>query len=152
MSASASGRKRTLQQVCNRPAAVGPLEINTTVFFLMTILDAASKRTLKREFDQLYSVLDYSMHELPAGVLWNPDAATPAQCLELMGDLNRFVVVSEQLSIATHAFVEACRWHLEHYPHYLSRRRHFVDYAGYISDRGGPLRVPFLDGRAKEPR
>jgi hypothetical protein len=115
----------------------------------MTILDAASKRTIKREFDQLYSVLDYSMHELPAGVLWNPNAATPAQCVELMADLNRFAVVSEQLGIATQAFVEACRWHLEHYPHYLSRRRHFVDYARYISDRGGPLRVPMLNGGAK---
>lgn len=105
----------------------------------------ASKRALEREFEQLHSILHYSMHELPAGVLWNPNAATPAQCVTLMADLNRFAVVSEQLSIATQEFVEACRWHLDHYPHYLSRRRHFADYARYVLDRGGPLRVPLLD-------
>jgi len=40
------------------------------------------------------------------------------------------------------SFIEAWRWHFEHYPHYLERRRHFVDYATYISDRGGPMTVP----------
>jgi hypothetical protein len=108
----------------------------------MHMSDAINKEALKREFDQLYTVLDYSMHELPAGVLWNPDAATPAQCAELLADLNRFARVSQQLGLGTEAFVEACRWHLDHYPHYLSRRRHFVDYATYIADRGGPRRVP----------
>lgn len=115
----------------------------------MTILDTASTRALKREFDQLRSVLDYSRHELHAGVLWNPNAATKAQCAELMVDLNRFAAVSELLAMPTQEFVEACRWHLEHYPHYLSRRRHFIDYARYISDRGGPLKVLSLSSSVK---
>jgi hypothetical protein len=116
----------------------------------MTILDTVSTLALRREFDRLYSLLDYSMHELPAGVLWNPNAATPAQCAELMTDLNRFAVLSDQLGISTQEFVEACRWHLDHYPHYLSRRRHFVDYAEYVLDRGGPRRVPSLDDSVKK--
>jgi hypothetical protein len=39
-------------------------------------------------------------------------------------------------------FIEGCRWHFDHYAHYLERRRHFVDYPSYVSDRRGPLRVP----------
>jgi hypothetical protein len=113
----------------------------------MTISNAADRRALQRELAFLFSVLDYAMHELPAGVLWNPDAATPAQCAELMADLNRFEVVANQLDVPTSEFIETCRWHLSHYPHYRSRQRHFVDYATYCLDRGGPLRVPSLRDR-----
>lgn len=109
----------------------------------------SNKRELKQEYERLYSVLNYSMHELPVGVLWNPDAATQAQCAALMGALNRFDAVCKALDVQTHAFVEACRWHLEHYPHYLSRRRHFANYGEYIIGRGGPLRVPACDARLK---
>ncbi len=105
----------------------------------------ANRNELERELDQLYSVLDYSMHELPAGVLWNPDAATQSQCVELMRELNRFETVCMELGIEEHAFVEACRWHLERFPHYLARRRHFANYAEYVEGRGGPLRVPGIE-------
>ena len=68
----------------------------------MDTSQSANRRELKVEFDQLYSVLDYSMHELPAGVLWNPDAATQSQCVELMEGLNRFETVCKELGIQTH--------------------------------------------------
>jgi hypothetical protein len=86
--------------------------------------------------------IDYAVHELPSGVLWGPDAATPAQCVEMLTDLDAFAGVCHRLGLDDHTeFMEACRWHFDHYPHYLERRRHFVDYATYIRDRGGPLRV-----------
>jgi hypothetical protein len=118
----------------------------------MTISDSASVRVLERELVQIYSALDYAMHELPAGVLWNPNAATDSQCAELLVDLNRFEVLSKQLAIPTQDFVDACRWHLDHYPHYRSRQRHFADYASYCTDRGGPLRVPSLNDVEKFQR
>lgn len=113
--------------------------------FLMTSSDIDSVHTLKRELAQIYAVLAYAMHELPAGVLWNPNAATEPQCAELLVDLNRFEDLSKLLATPTKSFVDACRWHLNHYPHYLSRQRHFIDYASYCIDRDGPLRVPLLD-------
>jgi len=115
----------------------------------MTISDIASVRALKRELAQIYTVLDYAMHELPAGVLWNPNAATESQCKELLLDLNRFEDLSKQLAIPTENFVDACRWHLDHYPYYRSRQRHFIDYASYCINRGGPLRVPLLNDVGK---
>ncbi|GGE82317.1 hypothetical protein [Massilia psychrophila] len=110
----------------------------------MTIPEGASVQALEREVAQIYSVLDYAIHELPAGVLWAPNAANDAQCAELLVDLNRFEELSKQLAIPAQDFIDACRWHLDHYPHYRSRQRHFVDYASYCIDRGGPLRVPLL--------
>ncbi len=118
-------------------------------YLLMQSSQSTKRQELKLEYAQLYTVLDYSMHELPLGVLLNPDAATQSQCAELMGDLNRFEAVCKELGVETHAFVDACRWHVEHYPHYLSRRRHFASYAEYIKGRGGPLRVPKCSARLK---
>ena len=114
--------------------------------YAMKISDTTDLGTLKREFSKIYNVLAYSMHELPAGVLWHPNAATPSQCAKLMDDVSRMEVISKLLDLAIEDFVEACRWHLGHYPHYRSRERHFVNYAQYCTDRGGPLRVPSLNG------
>ncbi|MCF0093924.1 hypothetical protein [Micromonospora sp. MH99] len=87
--------------------------------------------------------LDYAVHELPAGVLYGPDGATSGQCAEMLVALNEFAGVCARLWLDDHAeFIEACRWHFDHYPHYLGRRRHFRDYATYIRDRHGPLRIP----------
>lgn len=82
------------------------------------------------------------MHELPAGVLWGDQGATQAQCAEMLRGLDEFAEVCTRLRLDDHAqFIEDCRWHFDHYPHYLDRLRHFVDYATYVRDRGGPIRV-----------
>lgn len=87
--------------------------------------------------------LDYAFHELPSGVLWGHNGATPAQCAQMLEGLDDFAGVCARLGLEDHVeFIEACRWHLDHYPHYLERRRHFRDYATYVRDRRGPLRVP----------
>ena len=93
------------------------------------------------EYQTLNRTLHYSVHELPAGVLWGPDGATPKQCAELMEDLYRFEELSRLLNMENQEFIEGCRWHFEHYPHFLSRQKHFKGYAEYIQDRSGPLRV-----------
>lgn len=86
--------------------------------------------------------LDHAIHELPTGVLWGVDGATAAQCAEMLHGLDGFALVCARLGLDDHSeFIDACRWHFDHYPHYLSRRRYFADYATYICDRRGPLQV-----------
>jgi hypothetical protein len=90
--------------------------------------------------------LDSAVHELPSGVLWGADGATPAQCAEMLDGLEEFARVCVRLGLHDHAeYIEACRWHFDHYPHFLGRRRHFADYPTYIHDRRGPLRVSAPD-------
>lgn len=87
--------------------------------------------------------LSNAVHEIPAGVLWGADSASREQCAEMLTGLQDFETVCVRLGLDDHAeFIEGCRWHFEHYPHYLERRRHFVDYATYTRDRRGPLTVP----------
>lgn len=93
-------------------------------------------------YDHAMQWLLHSVHELPARVLWGPHAATPEQCVELMDGLDDFAWVCRRLGLYDHdEFIEACRWHFDHYRHYLSRRHHFADYATYIRVRRGPKRV-----------
>ncbi len=86
--------------------------------------------------------LDYAVHELPAGVLYGANGATAAECRDLMEGLDAFASFCSRLELPDHAaFIEGCRWHFDHYPHYLSRHRHFDGYETYVRGRRGPLRV-----------
>lgn len=91
-----------------------------------------------------------AVHELPAGVLWGANGASRDQCAEMMTGLEEFEGICARLELEDHAdFIEGCRWHFDHYPHYLERRRHFTDYATYVRDRGGPLTVPLPPSRPR---
>lgn len=98
--------------------------------------------------------LTAAVHELPAGVLDGADAATPEACAEMLVELEEFRNVCLRLGLDDHrVFIEQCRWHFEHYPHYLGRQRHFATYATYVEDRRGPLRVvlpPTAEGRSTD--
>jgi|SRR6185369_11112668 len=95
----------------------------------------------KSRYEALLNGLRYAVHELPAGILYGSDGASAKECAELLANLNDFEVLSRELGRDDATFIEGCRWHFEHYTHYLGRRRHFVSYRKYIEDRGGPLRV-----------
>ncbi len=91
--------------------------------------------------EELLRLLEYAVHELPAGVLYAANSSTQKQCSEWAADLNEFEHLCARLGKKHQAFVDDCRWHFEHYAHYLGRRRHFENYEQYTRVRGGPLRV-----------
>ena len=95
-------------------------------------------------YDRDISWLSYAVHELPAGVLYGANGASPAECADMMTGLEAFEALCVRLGRLDDqwAFIEGCRWHFEHYPHYLGRRRHFANYETYIRNRNGPLTVP----------
>jgi len=96
----------------------------------------------RREYCEAREWLLYALHELPVGVLWGPNGATAAECAEMLRGLDDFASLCSRLQLDDHeTFIEQCRWNFDHYPHYLGRRRHFVDYSTYIADRAGPLTV-----------
>jgi hypothetical protein len=100
-----------------------------------------SAKELKARYKVLLSSLRYAVHELPAGVLYGKDGAAAKECAELMEELNEFERLCLNLELDQSAFVEGCRWHFEHYAHYLGRRRHFQSYREYVEARSGPLKV-----------
>jgi hypothetical protein len=109
---------------------------------IMTVMTEQADRD-RVEYRRAMDWLSYAVHELPAGVLYGANGADARQCAEMVNGLNDVERLCTRLGLdGHHAFFDACRWHFEHYPHYLGRRRHFVDYESYTRDRSGPVRVP----------
>ena len=92
------------------------------------------------DFNRLYQYLDYTLHELPAGVLYDANGANEIQCAELMKDTYNLEQLANELGKDIESFISLCRWHYERYPHYLSRQKHFISYAHYMEKYGGLLK------------
>ncbi len=83
--------------------------------------------------------LEYSLHELPTGVLHDSDfASTPEQCRELEEELAEFeALVEAHGARPEHSeLIAACRYHYRHYGEYLRRRRDFGSYGEYLGTAG----------------
>lgn len=98
-------------------------------------------KELKQEYEKLLQYLEYTLHELPAGVLYDANGASETKCAELMSETQRFEALSAALGIDNSKFIESCRWHYERYPHYLSRQKHFGSYSNYIQKYNGSSKV-----------
>lgn len=100
-----------------------------------------SKKEKLEEFKRLYSYLEYTLHEIPTGVLYDANGASEEHCKELMTDSNTLEKMAKDLDLEISGFVAYCRWHYERYAHYLSRYKHFNGYAHYIEKYHGPSKI-----------
>lgn len=85
------------------------------------LLDPHDEIARKHLIDIDASYLEYSTHELPAGVLYEANAATAAECEELCALLVDFV---EQVKLAGlydryQGQIKKCTFHFIHYRNYL---------------------------------
>ena len=90
------------------------------------------------EYFQLLRYLEYTLHELPMGVLYDADSADEDQCRELMQETHRLESLAKRLGIDISDFLATCRWHYERYAHYLGRQRHFGRYENYLRIHPAP--------------
>jgi len=100
-----------------------------------------SKSESNDEYVRLRNYLEYTLHELPAGVLYDANGADDKKCAELMRESYRFEKLATSLGFDHSEFVATCRWHYERYPHYLSRQRHFGSYANYMARHRAPTKT-----------
>ena len=75
-------------------------------------------RTEKEEYAHLLRYLEYTLHELPAGVLYDANGANDRKCAELMKDSYRLEELAVAMEVDLSEFLATCRWHYERYPHY----------------------------------
>jgi hypothetical protein len=103
--------------------------------------DPADRRSRLKLIDVIAGWMHYSLHELPAGVLYGIDGATLEQCQELEADLDMFcqLVAQEALQERYAQLIGACRHHFPAYRDYLLHRERYDDYAAYLSRNPAPL-------------
>jgi hypothetical protein len=83
--------------------------------------------------------LRHSLHELPSGVLYGMDGATPDECLELEAELDEFEAVLSGAGAGQDylGLVAVCRFHFSHYRQYLLASDRPPSYAECLARRGG---------------
>ncbi len=98
--------------------------------------DAVSRRRLVESWA---SYLDYTLHELPSGVLYGHDGATPEQCDELGALLETFrghvAALHEEDRFAD--LMAECDLHYRAYAVYLRTRRSGESYGQFLEVSGG---------------
>ena len=99
--------------------------------------DPQDRRSARRMIEVVANRLRFALHELPSGVLYGMDGATPEQCLELQDELEHFDrLIAEQGLTHRHAeLVQDCRLHFTAYREYLLDPDRVGSYAEYLSQR-----------------
>ena len=100
-----------------------------------------AKKIVDDDYTQLLKYLEYTLHELPTGVLYDSDGASEKKCAELMAASYQLEKMAVDRGIEISEFLGTCRWHYERYPHYLSRHKHFGSYANYMAKHHAPTRT-----------
>jgi hypothetical protein len=97
--------------------------------------DPGDRRSRLRMIEKIADHLRFSLHELPAGVLYGMDGASLEQCQELEAELDEFcrLIAQEQMHKRYAELIRACRHHFRGYRDYLLHREKYESYAAYLS-------------------
>jgi len=116
-----------------------PDNVATSVFLLRKALevDADDSRARRGLISRIASHLEYSLHELPAGVLYGMNGASISECAELIQELDEFCgfVKADGREDDYRDLTEECRLHFSAYRDYLENRRLYASYASYLSEK-----------------
>src|SRR5262249_61642644 len=76
--------------------------------------DPGDRRSRLRLIERIADRLRFSLHEIPAGVLYGMDGASPEQCQELEAELDEVwrLVAKDKMQERYADLVGACRHHL----------------------------------------
>ncbi|WP_442482391.1 hypothetical protein [Aeoliella sp. SH292] len=94
--------------------------------------DAASR---KRLANLLRAWLEYSIHEVPHGVLYEANGASIEQCVKLKSELAEFQELVSQTGFEKGdvELIRDCRFHFQAYADYLASGSDFRSYRSYLS-------------------
>lgn len=84
----------------------------------------------------LASNLDYSIHEVPWGVLYGINGASVEECILLVKELDDFcsLVDSENMRNEYNDLIEDCNYHFKMYANYLRNQKDFGSYEAFLND------------------
>jgi len=96
---------------------------------------ASDRRSRLRLIDKIAYQLRYALHELPSGVLYGLDGASPEQCLQLEEELEEFCrfLSCEKMEERYAELVRDGRMHFRAYREYLLDQGHYHSYAAYLA-------------------
>lgn len=78
---------------------------------------------------------DYALHELPAGVLYGANGATPAECEEMLSELNNYESLCSELAGEEQdtELIADARFHIEAYREYILSSERQGGFTGFLA-------------------
>ena len=131
------------QQLFNCPPCME--QLGHTLCSEWTLLEMAVEhdpedvRARQRLIRVMAGHLRYTLHELPAGVLFGVDGASVDECDELLAELDEFraLLAAEGRTGDYETLVAECVYHYRAYKQYLLERPQNKNYRGFLEARGG---------------
>ncbi len=82
----------------------------------------------------IHEWLSYVIHEIPSGIICEPDKSVAECCREYSEDAHELEDLANRAGvIADHAeFISTCKYHFRHYPQYDQMREQFNGYGDYL--------------------
>jgi hypothetical protein len=79
--------------------------------------------------------LEYTLHELPVGVVYNTNGASKEECTELLKDLSDYEETCQKLNLNRQEFIHNCRFYYESYNSYLDVYENYNGFSDYLKKR-----------------
>lgn len=95
-------------------------------------LDPLDNKLRKMKYDSAVQYLNYSIHEVPSGVLWDTNGASESQCHELLKYADEFEQLSQSLGKDDSELLTQCRYYYRSYAAYLAARVSYHNFAAYL--------------------
>jgi hypothetical protein len=87
---------------------------------------------LKQYEEKQRDYFEYTLHELPTGVLYGSDGATIEQCEELLNDLAKYKVVCDKLKVDNEELITECKFYYSSYKDYLTIYKNYGGFGDYL--------------------
>lgn len=131
----------SFDQLLNHVPRELPVGLSTAESLLREALrvDPNDQRARRKLVEREAWYLEYTLHELPSGVLFGNDGATSAECGELLERLAEFRQNVETIQEASRyaELIADCDLHFHAYREYLGAGRPGGSYEGFLRDRSG---------------
>lgn len=77
--------------------------------------------------------LNYTLHEIPIGVLYGQDGATIAECDELLEKVSQYENLCNQLQLDEKELIENCKFYYPAYKAYLAVYTNYQNFEDYLN-------------------
>ena len=100
--------------------------------------DASDQRSKRRLRAILRDRFEYSLHELPSGVLYGQNGATAEQCSEMISELTEYENLCAEIGTddEDRDVIEEASYYIPAYRDYLVHRGSHASFASYIETHG----------------
>jgi len=117
-----------------------PLHMRTEHGLILEAIsrDASDQRSKRRLRAILRDRFEYSLHELPSGVLYGQNGATVEQCSEMISELADYASLCTEIGAEDEdrEIIDEASYYVAAYRDYLVHRGSYASFVSYIETHG----------------